>query len=166
MGYAWIEENTYVSLIDTVRNKTGADVSSLDDVVGSLENIKNSGAYLFSKKETEDGDIIGYATSDDLSKYPDGGWQDGYYWELASKIEFTINGTKYYAAEGMTWEEWIDTGYNTIGVVVFTNSSGDDYVHLNNKLVVGTGNPSGIISNTYIVDGGVYNNTSNEPTPK
>ena len=30
-------------------------------------------------------------------------------------ITFTVNGTRYYAEEGMTWEEWINSEYNTDG---------------------------------------------------
>ena len=34
-------------------------------------------------------------------------------------ITFTINGTSYQAEDGMTWAEWCDSEYNTIGAVVW-----------------------------------------------
>lgn len=77
-----IKEETLTAIGDAVRAKTGtSDLMSLDDMTEALGNIKSSGKYFFSKKASESGDILGYAVSDDLAKYPDGGWQDGYYWE-------------------------------------------------------------------------------------
>lgn len=31
-------------------------------------------------------------------------------------IEFTIDGISYYAEEGMTWSEWVNSGYNTLSL--------------------------------------------------
>ena len=36
----------------------------------------------------------------------------------AELIGFTFNGNTYYAEQGMTWEEWINSSYNTIGVYI------------------------------------------------
>ena len=44
---------------------------------------------------------------------PDAG--DG---EEANLITFTIDGTEYQAVEGMTWEQWVNSDYNTIGLKV------------------------------------------------
>lgn len=67
-------------------------------------------------------DILGYTVSDDFSAYPDGGWQDGYYYEVVSGlIEFTIDGTTYQAVEGMTWGEWVESEYNTDGWEVYVS---------------------------------------------
>lgn len=33
----------------------------------------------------------------------------------ATLINFTINGTSYQAEEGMTWQQWVDSSYNTSG---------------------------------------------------
>lgn len=30
-------------------------------------------------------------------------------------FEFTINGATYYAEDGMTWNEWVNSEYNTFG---------------------------------------------------
>lgn len=35
--------------------------------------------------------------------------------ETATLISFTINGTEHQAVEGMTWAEWCDSEYNTVG---------------------------------------------------
>lgn len=35
--------------------------------------------------------------------------------EIPTIIEFSIEGTTYYAEEGMNWEEWVDSEYNTGG---------------------------------------------------
>ena len=33
-------------------------------------------------------------------------------------ISFSINGTAYQAEEGMSWEEWVNSEYNTVGAIV------------------------------------------------
>lgn len=49
---------------------------------------------------------------------------DGSYTEGtgASLINFTIGGTSYSAEEGMTWEEWCNSEYNTIGASANSNA--------------------------------------------
>lgn len=50
-------------------------------------------------------------------------------------ISFTIYGTEYQAEEGMTWEQWCDSSYNTDGYYVnwangyIYNSSGDKIIY-------------------------------------
>ena len=63
------------------------------------------------------GDFIEYVVSDNPNKYPDNGEQGGYYWECVGKpiISFTINGTSFQAEEGMTWNQWCSSDYNTGG---------------------------------------------------
>lgn len=61
--------------------------------------------------------------------------QDFYEWFTANAaFAFTIKGTTYYAEDGMTWGEWVESEYNTDGYVV------DDYGYI--RLVGGTGNYS------------------------
>lgn len=82
MDKVLIKESTLTAIGDAVRAKTGVSgMLSVEAMAEALGGIKSSGKYLFSKKETESSDILGYAVSDDLEKYPDGGTQDGYYWE-------------------------------------------------------------------------------------
>ena len=45
-------------------------------------------------------------------------------------ISFTIDGTEYTAEEGMTWGEWVESGYNTDGFFL-DQYSADTYVVLN-----------------------------------
>jgi hypothetical protein len=40
--------------------------------------------------------------------------------ELLGIITFTIDGTEYTADKGMTWGEWVNSEYNTIGLIVDT----------------------------------------------
>ena len=40
-----------------------------------------SGQYVWSKKNSADGPVTGYVVSNDGNKYPDGGWQNGYYYK-------------------------------------------------------------------------------------
>ena len=39
----------------------------------------------------------------------------------AALINFTIDGTLYQAEEGMTWQQWVDSSYNTGGYIVYNN---------------------------------------------
>lgn len=39
-------------------------------------------------------------------------------WSVVNAITFTIGGTEYQAEEGMTWGEWVDSEYNTIGASI------------------------------------------------
>lgn len=86
-------------------------------MIDEIENIQNSGQYVWGKKEDINGDIIKYAVSNNQNEYPNGGWQNGYYWELVTLIQFTVtctttNITKTYQAEaGMTWSEWLNSQY-------------------------------------------------------
>lgn len=83
MAKVRINEETLFAISNAIRAKTGkTDLMKPGQWSVELDNIKNSGQYLWSKKETDDGVVIGYAVADDSSEYPDGGLQDGYYWEL------------------------------------------------------------------------------------
>lgn len=74
------------------------------------------------------GNFIEYVVSDNPNKYPNGGEQSGYYYELygapKTLISFTIAGTSYQAEEGMTWEEWVESEYNTDGLTLLNNHVG------------------------------------------
>lgn len=78
---------------------------------------------------------------------------DGSYTEGtgASLINFTIGGTSYSAEEGMTWEEWCNSNYNTYGYVIdnydgyIAAGGGHNYVAFSGSLVKST---DVIINNT------------------
>ena len=40
-------------------------------------------------------------------------------------ISFTVEGTTYQAEEGMTWQQWVDSDYNTKGAYMLSTSSGN-----------------------------------------
>lgn len=53
--------------------------------------------------------------------------------------EFTINNVKYYAEDNMTWEQWVNSKYNTGGFesVACTNSyCSHTFIKLGNKYVI------------------------------
>lgn len=82
MDQVWIKEETLTAMGDAVRARAGVSgMLSVEAMAEALGNIKGGGKYLFSKRTSESGDILSYATSNDLEKYPNGGWMDGYYWE-------------------------------------------------------------------------------------
>ena len=118
MAEVWINEETLTAIGDAVRAKTGASgLLAPGDMITALDGV--SGVYLFSKKETADGDVIGYAVADDLAKYPNGGEQNGYYWDcVGGVISFSMwddyyeTTTNYVADVGMTWLEWCHSKYN------------------------------------------------------
>lgn len=72
-------------------------------------------------------------------------------------ISFTISGTTYYAEEGMTWEEWIDSAYNTGGFY-----SSNQYVYnVSGSLSTSTSSSLISVSSTINANGSyVVNETS------
>lgn len=70
-----------------------------------------------------------------VKEYKNGAWVD---MELnldvpEGLITFTIDGTEYQAEEGMTWEQWIASEYNTNG---YTTTSGNLIISLGGAAVV------------------------------
>ena len=47
-------------------------------------------------------------------------------------ITFTIGGTTYQAIDGMTWEQWINSKYNTIGLTYAISPGGDKVIGTTN----------------------------------
>lgn len=47
-------------------------------------------------------------------------------------ITFTIDGTTYQAIDGMTWEQWINSKYNTIGLTYAISPGGSKLVGTTN----------------------------------
>lgn len=113
-----IEDSTLTAISNAIRTKTGkSELLKPSQWAVELDDIKVSGKYLWSKKKSADGDVIGYAVADDFAKYPDGGMQDGYYWTLCIENagpSFTIDGQKFNFDSGMYWSDWLISDYNTI----------------------------------------------------
>ena len=64
----------------------------------------------------------------DMTSLPSGssgipkGWTVEYYAENSPNlITFIINNLEYQAEEGMTWEEWVNSGYNTCDAYILSN---------------------------------------------
>ena len=58
-----------------------------------------------------------------------------YFDKEAPKISFTIGGTTYYADPDMTWEEWVNSSYNTGNYyqIEEVDLDGDSYLEKNNR---------------------------------
>ena len=97
-----------------------------------LETDAGSGNYEMTTRDTWP--TSGYKFNSELSKCENGGelsWDNEnkrvlmsgntsdkcyvYFDKEAPKISFTIDGTVYNAEEGMLWNEWVDSIYNTSG---------------------------------------------------
>ena len=70
----------------------------------------------------------------------------------AKIISFTINSTTYQAEEGMTWRQWIESKYNTIGTITIGESrisNGGDILGYNTKQAPQTVKPDEVINTKY-----------------
>ena len=70
----------------------------------------------------------------------------------AKIISFTINSTTYQAEEGMTWRQWIESKYNTIGTITIGESrisNGGDVLGYNTKQGPQTVKPDEVINTKY-----------------
>ena len=66
------------------------------------------------------------------------------------KINFTIDGTSYEADGGMTWEQWVNSTYNTGGFVI------QEQKIMRNNFVVRNNSGGDQLSSDYIVSGTSY----------
>ena len=53
-------------------------------------------------------------------------------WTFSNKIKFTISGGTYYAKEGMTWEEWVNSQYNPTEALVQPDLCSNDREYRSN----------------------------------
>lgn len=149
MGYNKFQDRDGVVFLDLTEDTvTESDVlegvtfhkADGEEAVGTLVAGSNP------LEATDDSTMEALLVSDNVGKvaqfngtsdtYVDGGY---YLIESAiSLISFTINNTTYQAEEGMTWEEWVNSGYNTGGYfIVFDVNVGiaNNYVGLNGTRV-------------------------------
>jgi hypothetical protein len=77
---------------------------------------------------------------------------------LVKLISFTINGTSYQAEEGMTWDEWVESEYNTSNFVINSDNRIGYYPGLGDFKAVSTdGSSSGVVTaNTEITADNTY----------
>lgn len=69
---------------------------------------------------------------------------------VTKKINFTIESTSYEADEGMTWEQWVNSSYNTGGFVIQGQKI------MRNNYVVRKNSGGDALSSDYIVSGTFY----------
>lgn len=75
--------------------------------------------------------------------------------ESGNLITFTVSDTEYQAEEGMTWEEFVNSEYNTSGY--FTSTSYDLVIYKGNTLIIGDlNNHSDVNITDLIVENGSY----------
>lgn len=70
----------------------------------------------------------------------------------STKISFTIDNVTYQAEEGMTWRQWIESKYNTIGTITIGESrisNGGDILGYNTKQGPQTVKPDEVINTKY-----------------
>lgn len=72
--------------------------------------------------------------------------------EEVTLISFTIGGTPYQAVEGMTWQEWCDSEYNTGGYYIDGN-----FVRPMAGIVVTNANSNVVSPSLTIINGYAYN---------
>ena len=121
----------------------------------------NSGEYVWSKKDSANGPVIGYVISNDDNKYPDGGWSEGFYYtlELEPKLpylsfigneDFTLktynttknwDGTLEYSTDAIIWNTWNGTEISSAGSKLYLRGTGNTKItgNLNNYKFVFTG---------------------------
>lgn len=89
MDQVFIKEETLTAIGDAVRAKTGtSELLTPGDMVSALNNLSDSidiseyeGKYLWCKKASSSGEVLGYVVDGDINRYPDGGMQEGYYYD-------------------------------------------------------------------------------------
>lgn len=74
--------------------------------------------------------------------------------EYVIPISFTIDETSYQAEEGMTWEEWCDSDYNTINAKVNTNGKICDENYMN--YLTTESDSTEVLSSDTIINGASY----------
>ena len=81
--------------------------------------------------------------------------------EPENLMSFTIDGTTYQSADGMTWLEWVNSEYNTAGYYCsnaydYVGNSDDKYSYL-----VKRSNGTLVVGSEYIINGEAYTNYVN-----
>lgn len=125
-----ISETELTTIADSIRTKTSSSdkltPSAMAEKIKTIPIITDvSDAATLTAKLTENniGNFYRYtgtATSD---------YAAGVIYQVTQKavtlIDFTINGTSYQAEQGMTWQEWCDSKYNTSSPPYYINTNGN-----------------------------------------
>ena len=115
----------YSSTINSITVKASGGTDSISGVAGYQYSIDNnrwtetivSGTnYTFSGLSAETNYTIYAKTVDNVGLFSNVNMVN--IKTQKEKITFTINEETYYADEGMTWEEWVNSEYNTLGLKI------------------------------------------------
>ena len=71
---------TYENLDAEITEQTSTIADITEALVGKAAGTK-SGMYVWKKMTTQGGDFVNFVVSDSETAYPDGGLQDGYWYE-------------------------------------------------------------------------------------
>lgn len=107
----------------------GVDVGSGTLVYGSINGWSNTAYRTLILDTPPTGDLLAWLQAN-------GTKQGG-----VTLINFTIDGTTYQAEEGMTWQEWVNSSYNTYGCTIEGssvkgkgNNGSPTYIYINQNL--------------------------------
>ena len=93
------------AIANALRAKTGKTAPlTLDEMAFTIDS--NLNQVIFSTEEIEEGSISPYSEGTLYIVYD------------VALISFTIADIVYQAEEGMTWEEWVNSSYNTSGFII------------------------------------------------
>ena len=121
--------------------------------------------FSYSRKYTADVDSSyeEYVAGGTADKYPDGGWSDGAYCKLilsapsVNLISFTIDVTSYQAEDGMTWEQFSNSEYNSGNeVVAWVGTDHVTHGTSSRGALIGLSGGGLVTPNDIIIDNGVY----------
>lgn len=103
--------------------------------------------------------LVGVADAGKILQVDENGkWQalsfGNYQGELANIISFTVGDSEYYAEEGMTWGEWVETFYNNAKVSI--SWGGTFYYVYIGKSKIKNSDGTSVTSEDLIAEGGVY----------
>lgn len=137
-----VESKNYqvkISVVGTVKTKPKDDLfiaTTIDGTASStFPETKNYSASVSCTQDNKTVDIgaqikwTGSKWSLSVSNLTSGNTKCNVTFETAAMINFTIDGTPYQAEEGMTWEEWINSNYNTGGFEIYVGGDSDGHIY-------------------------------------
>lgn len=129
-----ISGNTVVWSDGTILQYNGVDVLPTDTIEVIGQYTTRSATPTLTFKHFYDAGTIGSGTY----KFRHYSQQEP---SSATLINFTINGTAYQAEEGMTWQQWVNSSYNTYGCTIERssvkgkgNNGSPTYIYINQNL--------------------------------
>ena len=104
----------------TITTPSGTNKQILQGNNTNLLNINNNakkeGAYVWKKLTSEGGTFVDYVVDNNESKYPDGGTQDGYWYERGLGIDLSALGCTKAVTEKITPSSRTSKIYHSLGV--------------------------------------------------